>query len=136
MSENGGRLSDELLIVVGATVLGVVIGSAPQATELVAGMTPTLIAGAPLLASLIVVPIIVAGALGIEPAVLVAAAVFACGLSAAISIWTLPVAVAATTLGVPVRRPYKVATARFAVLMILDGVLYFALLNAWLSGRG
>ena len=66
---------------------------------------------------------------------LVAAAVFAWGLSAAISIWTLPVAVAATTFGVPVRRLYTASTARFAVLMIAVGVLYFALLNAWLGGR-
>jgi hypothetical protein len=44
-----GRLADELLIVVGATVLGVVIGAAPQVRELAAGMTPALISGAPLL---------------------------------------------------------------------------------------
>jgi len=150
-----GRLADELLIVTGATVLGVVIGSAPRVADLAAGMTPTLISGAPLLAALvvvlvglgqvglhpmigasIVVPIIASGAFGIDPVVLVASAVFSWGLSAAISIFTLPVAVAATTFGVPVRQLYTAATARFAVLMIGAGVLYFALLNTWLGGRG
>jgi hypothetical protein len=148
-----GRLADELLIVVGATVLGVVIGSTPQVLELASGMTPTLISGSPLLAVLIVVlvglgqfglhpmigasivvPIIAGGAFGIDPAVLVAAAVFAWGLSASISIWTLPVAVAATTFGVPVGRLYTASTAKFAVLMIVAGVVYFSALNAWLAG--
>jgi len=150
-----GRLADELLIVLGATVLGVVIGSSPQVAELASGMTPTLISGAPLLAALIivlvglgqlglhpmigasiVVPIIASGAFGIHPVVLVAAAVFSWGLSAAISIFTLPVAVAATSFGVPVRRLYNAGTARFAVLLGLAGVIYFALLNAWLGSRG
>lgn len=145
-----GRLADELLIVVGATVLGVVIGAAPQVRELAAGMTPALIAGAPLLAATIVVlvglgqlglhpmiggsivvPIIASGAFGIEPSVLVAAAVFAWGLSASISIWSLPVAVAATSFGVPVRRLYNRGTAAFAAAMLLAGIVYFALLNAW-----
>jgi hypothetical protein len=65
-----------------------------------------------------------------------AAAAFACGLGAEIPVWTLPLAVAATTIGVPVRRPYTASTARFAVLMIAVGVLYFALLNVRLGGRG
>ncbi len=147
------RLADELLIVVGATVLGVVIGSTPRVAELASGMTPTLISGAPLLAALIVVlvglgqfglhpmigasivvPIIAGGAFGIDPAVLVAAAVFAWGLSASSSIWTLPVAVAATTFDVPVGRLYTASTAKFALLLIVAGVLYFSALNAWLAG--
>lgn len=149
-----GRLADELLIVVGAMVLGVVIGSVPQVHELAAGMTPTLIAGAPLLTALVVVlvglgqlglhpmigasvvvPIIATGSFGVSPVVLVAATVFAWGLSASISIWTLPVAVAATTFGVPVSQLWSGRSARFAALLGVAGVAYFALLNAWLVGR-
>ena len=148
-----GRLADELLIVVGALVLGVAIASAPQIRELAAAMTPTLISGAPLLALLIlvlvglgqiglhpmigasiVVPVIAIGSFGINPVVLVAATVFAWGLSASISIWTLPVAVAATTFNVPVARLWTGKSAAYAALLGVAGIAYFALLNAWLAG--
>lgn len=148
------RLADELLIVVGALLLGVAVGSVPQVASWAAGVTPGLLAGAPLLATLVVtfvalgqlglhpmigasllVPVLAAGSFGISPPVLVAAVVFAWGLSATISIWTLPVAVAASTFGVPVAQLYTRRALAFAALWCAAALLYMATVNAWLVGR-
>ncbi|HET9023222.1 MAG TPA: hypothetical protein VFN64_01540 [Burkholderiaceae bacterium] len=149
-----GRLADELLIVVGALVLGVAVGSLPQVAQWATGMSPGVIAGAPLLVVLVVifvglgqfglhpmigaslfVPVIAAGPFGISPPVLVAAVVFAWGLSATISIWTLPVAVAATTFGVPVAALYTRRALAFAAVWCAAALVYMAAVNAWLVGR-
>jgi hypothetical protein len=119
-------------------------------------VTPGVIAGAPLLVALVVtfvalgqlglhpmigasllVPVIAAGAFDISPPVLVAAVVFAWGLSASISIWTLPVSVAATAFNVPVARLWTRSSIRFAIVLAAMALVYFAAVNAWLvSGDG
>jgi hypothetical protein len=148
------RLSDELLIVVGSMVLGVAVGSLPAAGDLAASITPGVIAGWPLLAAMVallvglgqfglhpmvgasvLVPLISSGAFGISPPVLVAAAVFAWGLSAAISIWTLPVAVAATTFAVPLSQLWTPRSVAFGAVLGAAGIVYLGILNAWLAGQ-
>jgi hypothetical protein len=148
------RLADELLIVVGAMVLGVAVGALPQVAAWAAGVTPGLLAGAPLLVAIVVAfvalgqiglhpmigasllaPVIAAGPFGISPPILVAALVFAWGLSATISIWTLPVAVAASTFGVPVAQLYTRRAIAFAALWCAAALAYMAAVNAWLVGR-
>ena len=147
-----GRLADELLIVVGALLLGVAVGALPAVSQWAAGMTPGVLSGAPLLVALVVVfvglgqfglhpmigasllaPVISAGPFGISPPVLVAALVFAWGLSATISIWTLPVAVAATTFGVPVAQLYTRRALAFAGVLCAGALAWMALVNAWLA---
>jgi hypothetical protein len=149
------RLSDELLIVVGSMVLGVAVGSLPALGILASNVTPGVIAGWPLLAAMVVVlvglgqlglhpmvgasllvPLVAAGAFGISAPVLVAAAVFAWGLSAAISIWTLPVAVAATTFAVPLSQLWTRRSVAFGLALGAGGVVYLGVVNAWLMGRG
>lgn len=149
------RLSDELLIVVGSMVLGVAVGSLPLVGDLAASVTPGVIAGWPLLATMVallvglgqlglhpmvgasvLVPLISAGAFEISPPVLVAAAVFAWGLSAAVSIWTLPVAVAATTFAVPLSQLWTRRSVAFGVVLGAIGVVYLGVVNAWLTGPG
>ncbi|MCK6429389.1 MAG: hypothetical protein L6Q72_09915 [Burkholderiaceae bacterium] len=149
------RLSDELLIVVGSMVLGVAVGSLPLVGDLAASVTPGVIAGWPLLAAMVallvglgqlglhpmvgasvLVPLISAGAFEISPSVLVAAAVFAWGLSAAVSIWTLPVAVAATTFAVPLSQLWTRRSVAFGVVLGAIGVVYLGVVNAWLTGQG
>jgi len=145
------RLSDELLIVVGSMVLGVAVGSLPAVGTLASTVTPGDIAGWPLLAALIVllvglgqvglhpmvgasvlVPLISAGAFGISPPVLVAAAVFAWALSASIAIWSLPVVVAATTFAVPLSQLWTRRSMVFGVVLGALGIVYLGLVNAWL----
>jgi hypothetical protein len=150
---NFSRLADELLIVAGAMVLGVAVGSLPAVGALAAGVSPGTIHGAALLGVLIatlvglgqvglhpmigvsvVLPVVAAAPFGISPPVLVAAGVFSWGLSAAISVWTLPVAVAATTFQVPVARLWNARSVAFGMLMAVAGVVYLASLNAWMMG--
>ncbi len=152
--ESFGRLADELLIVVGALLLGVAVGSLPAVSHWAAGMTPGVLSGAPLLVALVVTfvglgqfglhpmigasllaPVLSAGPFGISPPVLVAALVFAWGLSATISIWTLPVAVAATTFGVPIAQLYTRRALAFAAVLCACALAYMALVNAWLMSR-
>jgi hypothetical protein len=147
------RLSDELLIVAGAMVLGVAIGSLPQVQAFTADVTPGVVSGAPLLIVMVValvglgqfglhpmigvsvlLPVIGAGSFGIAPSVLVAAAVFSWGLSASVSVWTLPVAVSATTFGIPVRALWTRRAALFAVLLGASGLTYLVVVNAVLTG--
>jgi hypothetical protein len=84
----------------------------------------------------VLVPLISAGAFEISPPVLVAAAVFAWGLSAAVSIWTLPVAVAATTFVVPLSQLWTRRSVAFGVVLGAIGVVYLGVVNAWLTGPG
>jgi hypothetical protein len=148
---NFSRLADELLIVAGAMVLGVAVGSLPVVGALAAGVTPGTIHGAALLGVLIatlvglgqlglhpmigvsvVLPVVAAAPFGISPPVLVAAGVFSWGLSAAISVWTLPVAVAATTFQVPVASLWNARSIAFGALMAVAGTVYLSSLNAWM----
>jgi len=146
------RLADELLIVVGATVLGVAVASLPMAREIGTTVTPGLIAGYPLLLALvavlvglgllglhpmigasILVPVLVAGPFGIAPPVLVSATVFAWALSASIAIWTLPVAAAASSFGVPVQQVTTRRTYGYAALYAVIALGYLGAVNALLA---
>lgn len=149
-----GRLADELLIVVGAMLLGSVIGALPAVAALAESMSPSALTGVPLVATMVVllvalgqvglhpmvgvsvfVPVFAAGAFGISPPLLVAAAVFAWGLSATVAIWTLPVAVAATSFEVPVSRLYTRRAVAYLLAFGGIGLLYFAVVNTWLVTR-
>jgi hypothetical protein len=147
-----GRLADELLIVVGATVLGVAVASLPMAKELGTTVTPGLIAGYPLLVALvaaliglgllglhpmigasILVPVLAAGPFGIALPVLVSATVFAWALSASISIWTLPVAAAASSFNVPVQQVTTRRTYIYAALYFAGALAYLGVVNLLLA---
>ncbi|HSO06597.1 MAG TPA: hypothetical protein VLW45_05135 [Pelomicrobium sp.] len=116
------RLSDEIIIVTGATLLGVAIAGLPAVSALTPDEVPAFFTGLPLIAGVValltlsgllglhpmigasvLVPVLAGGAFGVNDVVLVEAAVFAWGLSAIVAIWTLPVAVASTMFRVPVK---------------------------------
>lgn len=145
------RLSDELLIVVGAQVMGVSLATLPEVQQAAQILLPGLMSGGWLLTLLVVVlvsmgqlglhpmigvsllvPLVAAGPFGIAPVILVNAGVFAWGLSAAVAIWTLPVAIASTTFAVPVRQLLTRQSALWGVLMGVTGCAYLAAFNAWL----
>jgi hypothetical protein len=145
------RLADELLIIVGALTMGVAVAAVPQVRQWAQELLPTLVSGAPLLVLLVAVlvalgqaglhpmigvslavPIVAAGPFGIAPLVIVVAGVFAWGLSASVAIWTLPVAVAATTFGVDAARLLTRRSVVFGLLLWAAGCTYLVLLNAWL----
>jgi hypothetical protein len=67
---------------------------------------------------------------------LVSATVFAWGLSASSSIWTLPFATAAATFEVPVTKLWHGQALRYTLLLGLAGVAYLLALNAWLMQSG
>jgi hypothetical protein len=146
------RLADELLIVVGATILGTVVAALPAVQELGASVTPGMISGIALMAALvfalvalglaglhpmigvgILLPVLASGAFGIYPAVLVATGVFAWGLSASISMWTLPVVAASTNFGVPVRELLSRRSLLYGFLYAMAGILYLGAVNAALG---
>lgn len=145
------RLSDELLIIVGAQLMGIAVAAVPEVRQWAQELLPTLVSGAPLLVLMVAVlvalgqlglhpmigvglavPIVAAGPFGIAPVVIVVAGVFAWALSASVAIWTLPVAVAATTFGVPAPRLLTRRSVAFGVLLWAAGCAYLAALNAWL----
>jgi hypothetical protein len=144
-----GRLADELLIVVGATVLAVVVAALPPAHAIGADLTPGLISGFALMAALVFVlvalglaglhpmigagillPPLAAGAFGICHAVLVETAVFAWGLSASISMWTLPIVAASLNFQVPVRSLMSRRSLAFGLAWAIAGTLYLGAVNA------
>lgn len=146
------RLADEMLIVVGATVLGTVIGSLREVSAMAASITPGFLSGVPLIAALVLVvvaggvlglhpmiaatvllPILAGGAFGVSPAVLVATVVFAWGLNASISIWSLPLAAASSVFQVPLRGLCTGPALRFAAVYIAVVVAYLGLANALIA---
>ena len=149
------RLSDELLIVVGATVLGAAIASLPAVQQLGSEVTPAMVSGPLLLAGLvlvllalgqlglhpmigasIVVPVVAGGDFGICAVALVNAGVFAWGLNASVSIWTLPVAVAAGAFEVPASQMLAGRTWGYLALHAVGGIAYLAAVNAVLRWVG
>jgi hypothetical protein len=144
-----GRLADELLIVVGATMLAVVVAALPAAHAIGADLTPGLISGFALMAALVFVlvalglaglhpmigagillPPLAAGPFGICHAVLVETAVFAWGLSASISMWTLPIVAASLNFQVPVRSLMSRRSLGFGLAWAIAGILYLGAVNA------
>jgi hypothetical protein len=89
-----------------------------------------------MIGSSIVIPVVASGAFGLCGVVIVTAGVFAWALNASISIWTLPVAVAASTFGVAARQMFSRRTLQFAALHAVAGVLYLAAANAILLRLG
>lgn len=149
------NVSNELLIVLGGTILGSVIASLPSVQQLGASVTPDMISGPALLAALVaamlllgqvglhpmisssvLVPVICVGNFGICPVVAVATAVFAWGVNATISIWTIPMAMAASTFGVPVARLVSRWTMLFALVYAAAAVALLSALNATLRAVG
>lgn len=139
------RISDELLIVVGATVLGAAIAALPAVQALGREVTPALASGPVLLGGLVlvllvlgqlglhpmigatlVIPVVAGGEFGICPVALVNAGVFAWGLNASVSIWTLPVAVASSAFEVPATAMMSRATWKYLALHGAGGILYLA----------
>ncbi len=90
----------------------------------------------PMIGSSIVVPVVAAGGFGVCGVVVVAAGVFAWALNASISIWTLPVAVAASTFGVAARAMLSRRTLQFAALHAVAGLAYLGAANALLRELG
>lgn len=142
-------LSDELFIVVGATILAATVSALPAVQALGASVTPGAIAGPALLATAVLVlvslgltglhpmigigillPVLAAGAFGIHPAILVATAVFSWGLSASISMWTLPLVSASLNFGVPVRELFTRRSLLFGLAYAIAGILYLGAVNA------
>ncbi|MEN9418656.1 MAG: hypothetical protein RI988_2276 [Pseudomonadota bacterium] len=150
-----GRLSDEMLVVVGASVLGVCIAALPAVQAAAQGMDATAVHGAwllvvlvaglytlgqvgvhPMIGAGLVLPVLGTGAFGIHPVALVSATVFAWGLSASSSIWTLPFATAAATFEVPVTKLWHAKALRYTLLLGAAGMAYLLALNAWLLEAG
>lgn len=148
-----GRLADEMIIIVGATVLGTVIARIPEAAAIAGTLTPSFLSGAsliitlmllliagglaglhPMIGATILLPILAGGAFGVRDVVLVETAVFAWGLSATVSIWTLPVAVASSMFGVPLRALATGRPLRFAALYVVVAAAYLSIANAWMAG--
>ncbi|HSN20683.1 MAG TPA: hypothetical protein VLS49_08395 [Usitatibacter sp.] len=144
-----GRLADELLIVVSATMLAVVVAALPSARAVGMELTPGLISGFALMAALVFVlvtlglaglhpmigagillPALAAGPFGICHAVLVETAVFAWGLSASISMWTLPIVAASLNFQVPVRELMSRRSLAFGLAWAIAGILYLGAVNA------
>jgi hypothetical protein len=150
-----GRLSDEMLVVVGASVLGVCIAALPSVQAAAQGVDAAAVDGSwllvvlvaglytlgqigvhPMIGAGLVLPVLGSGAFGIHPVALVSATVFAWGLSASSSIWTLPFATAATTFDVPVTKLWHGQALRYTLLLGLAGLAYLLGLNAWLLRAG
>lgn len=147
-----GRLADEMIIIVGATVLGTVIARVPEASTVAAAITPAFVSGGalivvlmlvliasglvglhPMIGATILLPILAGGAFGVCDAVLVETAVFAWGLSATIAIWTLPVAAASSMFRVPLRALATGRPLRFAAVYVLAAAAYLSAANTWMA---
>jgi len=143
------RLADELLIVIGATILATVVAASPFARAIGASITPGMISGFALIAALvfvlylcglaglhpmigagIVLPVIAAGSFGVSHAVLVSTGIFAWGLSASISMWSLPIVAASLSFHVPVRELVTRRDFLFGVAYGLAGATYLGAVNA------
>jgi hypothetical protein len=143
-----GRLSEEILVVVGAMTLAGVVSSLPAVQALGASVTPGLISGPALMAALVVtivvaglaglhpmisvgllVPVLAAGAFGLCPAVLAATAVFGWGLNGCLSPWALPVAAAAAHFRVPLRGLINRRTLLFVATYALAGLAFLSAVN-------
>ena len=117
------RTTDELLVVIGAMVLGSSIDALPYLRELFQHVTPGAISadllipvivlslvllgqlGAhPMIGIGILVPILSSRDFGLDPLVIGMMCVFAWGISATVSIWTLPISASSAVFSIPVTR--------------------------------
>lgn len=146
---NFSTLSNELLIVVGATVLGVAVSSVPAVQAMAGSVTPSMLSGTPLIVGLIALlvgfgllglhpmigasllaPTLAAGPFGLSAEIVVCTIVFAWALSATVSIWTLPVAAAASTFGVPVQQISTRRSYLYALIYAVGAIVVLASVNA------
>jgi len=142
------RISDELLIVIGAMLLSASVGSLPFLRELVASVEPALINPElfilltvltlvglgqigihPMIGASILVPLLSAQDFGIHPLIIGAMCVFAWGMSAAVSVWTLPISVSAAVFQVPVTQLVSIRLLSMALLHSIVISLFLCLLN-------
>ena len=149
------RISDELLIVVGATVLGAAIAALPAVQALGREVTPAMASGPVLLGGLVlvllalgqvglhpmigaslVIPVVAGGDFGLCAVTLVNAGVFAWALNASVSIWTLPVSVASSAFAVQATRMMSPATWKYLAIHAAGGIAYLAAANALLRALG
>ena len=149
------RLSDELLILIGASVLGACIAALPAARELGSNLTPAMLSGPVLLAVLVLtllalgqvglhpmigasiaVPIVALGGFGICDVVLVSTVVFAWALNGSTSIWALPVAAGANLFGIPAAQMLSWRTVLFVLLYVIAGLAYLSIANYALARIG
>jgi hypothetical protein len=150
-----GRVSDELVIVIGGMLLGAAVGSLPAVRELGASITPQMISGPaviaaivalmvllgqaglhPIVASSVLVPVVLVGDFGITAPVAVATAAFVWGLNGGLSIWSLPMAMSAAHFGVPTPRMVSRRGALYVLVYGAAGVLLLAAINAALRAFG
>lgn len=150
-----GKLADEMVIVVGATVLGAAVAALPAVQRLGAGVTPDMISGPLLIGALVAllvavgqlglhpmigvslaIPVVATGDFGVAGVALVCSAAFAWGLTASVSIWTLPVAVAAGAFGVPAAQMLSRRALAFLLVYMAAGIGYLSAMNAVLRAMG
>lgn len=142
------RLSDEVVVITMAMFLGAVVagsGAAKGMAQLfagLAGLPPLLIvaevaliaaagyAGVhPMITATLLLPVLAEVNRGVADLVLAYIVVFAWALSSLTAIWTLPVASAATSFDVPVRRLALGRNLRFTLAFGLCGCVALAALN-------
>lgn len=144
-----GRVADELLIVVGGAVLGAAVGALPAVRELGASLTPAMISGPAVIAAIVVilvivgqmglhpivgssvlVPIVAVGDFGVADVVAVCTAIFAWGLNGTLSIWSLPMAMSASSFGVSVGRMVSGRSLAYVLAFGASGVALLSAINA------
>jgi hypothetical protein len=142
------RLSDEVIVITVAMCLGAVVagsGAGKGMSQLLAGFGEVapllifaevaLIAGAgfagvhPMITAMLLLPVLAEVNRGIADLVLAYIVVFGWSLSSLVAIWTLPVASAATTFQVPVRRLAFGRNLRFVLAFGSCGCIALAALN-------
>jgi hypothetical protein len=83
----------------------------------------------PMIGASILVPLLSAQDFGIHPLIIGAMCVFAWGMSAAVSVWTLPISVSAAVFQVPVTRLVSIRLLKMALLNSFVISLLLCLLN-------
>ena len=146
------KLSDEILVITVAMCLGAAIAGAgvwKEAPALVAGLAglPSVLIAAevavivgagflgvhPMISATVLLPLLAGVNRGIADLALAYVVVLGWALSAMLAIWTLPVASAATTFDVSVRRLALGANVRFVLAFGVCGCLALAGLNRLLA---
>ena len=142
------RLADEIVVIIGAIVLGTVVSAMPFIAALNLGGMPSFLSGPlliagviallvalgmiglhPMIGASVLAPILAGGAFGVSDLVVVNTFVVAWSLSATIAVWMLPVAMAATIFKVPVAALGRGSNPRFAAIYGVCAVAYLAILN-------
>ncbi len=142
------RVSDELIVLLGAMILGASFESLPWIKDTVANLNlselgPELIllisvfslvglgqiGVHPMIGTTIIVPLIASSDLGISEVIIGATCIFSWGISAAISIWTLPVSVASSVFKVSITQFLSLSLLRVVLVTCFLVITYFAILN-------